>query len=76
MFRELTGGVSQSIFANELAFEYKCEHHLGLVIFVVYPRYGCQSGHNNTMPKLGGTTGIKPLVPVWDVGFFRLFIRL
>jgi hypothetical protein len=22
------------------------------------------------MPKLGGTTGIKPLVPVWDVGFF------
>jgi hypothetical protein len=50
-------------------FSYKCESLVkSVVIFVVYPRYGCQSGHI-AMPKLGGTTGIKPLVPVGMGGF-------
>ena len=64
--------VNQFLLMNS-PLSYKCEREIDQVIFVVYPRYGCQSGHNHTMPKLGGTTGIKPLVPVWDAGFFRFY---
>jgi hypothetical protein len=28
------------------------------------------------MPKLGGTTGNKPLVPIWDGGFFLSFFKI